>query len=218
MQATIPAGSMEQILNNIAKLPDEEQFLLSTCIENLLNGSHWGFMQKNVLKAYPKPLEYNNDLTTVMEVGTDVGEKRYLVEAKDPRVALKVLQKAAPSLVTKDFVEKYIKKIQESEQAFVKFVEKGSKEGFKGYIGVYSINSTNTMTFKGDRNRAFQLPLTAILNALPKLVGNVVYFVGNKTATPSYIHATYNSPTDLLKELVASDGATSVVLPVAFKR
>jgi hypothetical protein len=209
---------MDQVYNNIADCSMEEQFLLSTCVKNMLNGSHWGFIEKEVLKAFKEPLKYNNALTRVGVVGKGK-EQRYFVEATDPRKALQILKKVAPSLVDQDFLNKYLHKLTETRKAFESFVKKSYEgKGFIGYIGVNSINSTNTMTYKGKRHKAFQLPLKDVVTVLVSVLGrNVVVGISGQTKPLPELLTAYKSPFDLMRDLEVSEGSTSIVLPLAIK-
>ena len=209
---------MAQVNDNIAKLSEEEQFLIANCVENILNGSHWGFMTKGLLKVYKEPLKYNNDLTSVTKVSVKDKGYTYLVEARNVKGALKVLQRVAPSLVDQKFIEQYINKANEAKQSFTTFMKKSAEgSGFKGYIGVNSINSTPTMTVGKDRHKAFQLPFSAVVTELSRSLGsNALVYIDGKTIPVSEVPSVWKDRT-FLDKLTVSDGATSVVLPLVIR-
>lgn len=215
------AGSndLEGIVARIAKLPEEQQFLVETCIENILKGSHWGFLNKEHLKMFPDPMKFNNNVTSVYQVKSEGGKPVYLVETTDVKSALKLLSKVAPTLVDQDFINMYLAKLKDAQKNFELFLSKIRKDGtFKGYIGSNSVNGTATMTFRRDRHKAFQLPLATVITELVSYFGSNAYiYVKGELISfqqlPQYcrnLHEIYN-------ELTVSEGHTSVVLPIMLK-
>lgn len=205
-------------MEKIASMSEDKQFVLATCIENILNGSNWGFMTKELKKVYPNASDLNSSNTLVAKVRVPVEGKTaegttFLVES-DLKFSLKTIQEAAPTLVDKDFLNKYTEKRKSNEEAFKKFVENAVKgTGFKGYIGAYSINSTNTMTYKKERHKAFQIPLRTMLQVLANFPVKIA--IDNQLVSPQQlVSADYST---VLSKLNVSEGSTALVLQLAIK-
>ncbi|PHE64401.1 hypothetical protein COF68_06075 [Bacillus toyonensis] len=197
---------MEEVMNNIAKISEEKQFLLANCIENLLNGSSWGVMNKGLLKSYPDPLKYNNGTTKVYAV-----DKTYLVDA-DYQSALKTLQQVAPNLVDNAFAQDFIKEVKANIESFKAFISKSEKTGFKGFVGFYSINKTETMTYMKKREKAFQLSLETVLGQLSDQ--SVRFYVQGQYIAPSQFKANFK---EYINFLDVSEGTTALVVPMVIQ-
>ncbi|PGF05146.1 hypothetical protein [Bacillus toyonensis] len=223
-RASVPSPRMfEAIDKRTRELPEDEQFLVANCIQNLLNGSSWGIMTKEMVEAYGDPMRFNNELTKVYEVSPSLSKAigdgrrepkknpRYLVESNYQN-ALKTLQKVVPELVNNEFVQEFRNEVQDSIASFDKFYAKASKEGFQGYLGFYSINSTETMTFQKSREKAFQLPLSAVLGKMSDQ--NTRILVKGQAMTPSQVKANFEQVTP---QLAVSDGATAIVVALAIR-
>ncbi|MEC2463729.1 hypothetical protein P9X10_02280 [Bacillus cereus] len=220
MSTTKPALTPEianQINERTSKLPENEQFLIANCVENLLNGSSWGIMNKLLLDVYPEPEKFNNGVTKVYQLAPKQikgkeGKTRpvYLVES-DYQSALKTLQKVAPGLVNGQFVQEFTDEVKESIESFKKFYAKASKDGFQGYLGFYSVNSTETMTYQKKREKAFQLPLSAVLSLMND--NNTRLNLGG-AVTPSQVKANFEQ---YAKHLATSEGETAVVVQLVIR-
>ncbi|AFQ30027.1 hypothetical protein P4493_04705 [Bacillus thuringiensis] len=207
---------IEQINERTAKLPENEQFLIANCIQNLLNGSSWGFMTKEMVEAYGDPMKFNNELTKVYSLAPKPSKRAgktnpvYMVESNYQN-ALTTLQKVVPGVVNNEFVQEFKDEVQDSIESFKKFYAKASKEGFQGIIGFNSVNKTETMTFNGKRERAFQLPLSAVLGLMND--NNTRLNLGG-IVTPSQVKANFEQ---YASKLLTSEGSTAVVVQLVIR-
>lgn len=213
---------MREVEQNISRLTNSEAFLIATCIENMLNGSTWGFVREDELKEFGGVEANNNNLTNLTRVKNEKGQPIYLVEANDVKDALKVLQKVAPSLVDEKLVKDFIVRSNTAKDAFTEFIRKSRNgKGFKGYIGLNSINKTTTMTYKGERHKAFQVDIKWALTWLSINHDNEVRVViqdeisGVGSYRPSELLLNLDSHLNLSNKLTTSEGRTSVVIALA---
>ncbi|MGF2714297.1 hypothetical protein ACQUY5_18735 [Bacillus cereus] len=213
----------EEINKRTASLPEDEQFLIANCIQNLLNGSSWGIMPKAMVDAYEDPMKFNNGLTKVYKLAPKLSKRKdvgteprketpmYLVESNYQN-ALQTLKKVVPGTVNNEFIQEFTKEVKDSIESFKKFYEKASKTGFQGYLGFYSINSTETMTHQKKREKAFQLPLSAVLGLMNDQ--NTRLILGGQPVTPSQVKANFEQ---YASKLMTSEGETAVVVPIAIQ-
>lgn len=183
------------------QLPASVQFALVTALPNIVNGASWGFTTIENAKNHTEAFKTDPNIQArqlgnacLIEVNPD-----YLVKA----VAL-----VDSNLITQKDIQNMVNGRTEAEVSFEKFlINKGEKGGFEGLVGIYCVNDSTAITYKGVSYPAFRLPIKSVLEFC-NLYGYSVK-VNNQFITPS---EAMKSGMALFKSMILSPTNTGVFI------
>lgn len=186
------------------QLPASLQFAIVTLAGNIMNGAFWGFTSYEEAKKYSEVLKADSNII-VRRIGKD---DAVLVEV-NPDYLLKAVAVSAPNLLDASDVKEMKEGIATAIAQMEKFLMSKADKNYKGYIGVYCINDTPTITYKGTAYPAFRINIQGALKAL----ANWGYYVNvnNTFVTPQQASQSAGA---LFSSMNMSPTATGIFLQV----
>lgn len=160
--ANLQAAS-EKFAENLAKYPIEEQLAVGAISKNVLNGCSWEFVRQT--SDYRKHLEEfkANPNVSVQEVVYNHQAKTkvtgYLVYMNLSYLC-NLLNKEAPGLINQKDLELASKHREEAVESLYK---KMKDRTFKGRIGIYCTNDSQSITVSGKTYPAYAVSLREML-------------------------------------------------------
>lgn len=150
----------QQFADNLAKYPIEEQIATGLVSKNMLRGCSWEFVRNNPDIARNIEAFRNNPNVSAQEVTYSRSPVMtgYLVYIRLDYV-LQVLTKEAPGLIEKQEVEYAVR---HHRDAIVE-LQKLMSSGYRGSIGIYCTNDSQTITIRGKSFPAFAITLNELL-------------------------------------------------------
>ena len=140
------------------QLPASTQFAIVTALPNIVNGAFWGFTTVRDAHVHAEAFKVDKNIQA-RKLGNAC-----LIEV-NPDYLLKAVAMINPNLVTQADVQSMMKGRADAEAAFEKFlVNKGEKGNFSGLVGIYCINDSTAITYKGVAYPAFRLSIRIVLD------------------------------------------------------
>lgn len=145
-------AAAQRFENNLSKYPYEEQIAVGAVMRNLLNGCSWEFSAPNPEIKRNLELFKNSKTCSVQSVTMSVDpiKKGYLIYMKMDYL-ISLLAKEAPGLVSK----KDLERASNHRQSAVVGLNVLLRKGFKGTVGIFCTNDTQSVTIDGERMNAF---------------------------------------------------------------
>ena len=145
---------------NAKALSEGMQFAIVTCLPNIANGAFWGFVSMADVQKHADVIKGDQNLIARKL-------KRDCIIEVSPDYIMKAAVSALPGVINESDLNNMKKAMAEAEAEFVKFLIKKGKEGnFSGRIGIYCINDTTKILYKGTAYPAFRLPASKVLELL----------------------------------------------------
>ena len=146
-----------------SKLDAATQFAMVTAMPNIINGAFWGFCQPAEAIKYKDSLRMNKNIHVKKINGG------CLVEVQ-PDYLLSNMSAIDPTLVTQTDIANIKIGIAQAVSEMDKFLERKAKDGkFRNsLLGIYCVNDSTSITFKGVRYPAFRVDLGTALKLLAK--------------------------------------------------
>ena len=173
------------MVSNVAKesaekakqLPASTQFAIVTVLPNIVNGAFWGFT--TVKDAYEHAEALKGDVNIQLrKLGNAC-----LVEV-NPDYLTKAVALVNPDLITQNDMNNMVRGRAEAEAAFEKFlIRTGEKGNFSGLVGIYCVNDSTSIKYKGVSYPAFRLSIKKVLELCKKWGYSVL--VGGQYIDPS---------------------------------
>lgn len=173
-----------QFADNLDKYSIEEQIAVMTISKNVLNGCSWEFVRNNqeVRKAVDK--FKSNPNCDIKEVAYSHDKKiyGYLVLMSLNRL-VEILAKEGMGVFTQEDLNAAVEHRKQAVQSCAKLM----KKNYKGRIGVFCTNDSQTITVDGTSYPAFAITL----NELCDICNNMGYgfMLGNKIRQPADVKA-----------------------------
>ena len=201
------ARAAQQFAENLAKYPDEEQLAVIAISQNVLNGCPWEFIRSDPKYAKAKSAFDKNPNVSLQEVTYDHNLKKggYLVYM-DMGYLCNLLVREAPGLIDSKDLDKA--KLHR-EEAAKGLIEK-MKAGYRGIIGIYCTNDSQTITVSGKTYPAYALTLREMLQVAEKLNYGIVF--GQAVRSPQ---SAMQKEDALLKALTVAPSSNAMFINIA---
>lgn len=144
-------------------LPESTQFAFITALPNICNGAFWGFTHVEECREFAEALKSDsNILLRKLSDGQNV-----LVEV-NPDYLVKAARIISPKLVTDEDARLMQEGMAEGAAMFEKFLISKADKGFNDVVGIYCINDSTAITYKGKTYPAFRIDVRTALNLMAK--------------------------------------------------
>ncbi len=171
----------QEMAKRAQNFPMSTQFAIIKTLPNCSNGAFWGFTHLKEVKEYGVAQELMKDKNIkAKQLDTDA----VLVEVL-PNYLMSAAKMVNPMLVTDTVIENMKKSMVEAETQFEKWLASHC-DNYKGFLGVYCINDTPTISYKDTSYPAFRVNETTVLNLLNKW-HFVMLDKENKPVTPANV-------------------------------
>lgn len=205
MKKEVDKAVIEASTKKAQTLPESTQFALVTALRNISNGAFWGFTTVREVKKFAEELKKDSNIALRKLKGDDV-----ILEVS-PSYICSAMAYIDPSVVTQEDVAKMNEGIQKACAVFEKFLSRKTKEGYKGYIGIYCVNDVSSINFKGTTFPAFRLPLNQIVAYLARYNWKINLADGSSV----FANSIGNRIGDVWQSIVMSPTYTGVFLNVS---
>lgn len=152
----------DEMARKAKKMPAGVQYAIVKVIPNIANGAFWGFT------SFEDVQEHYEDVKTEKEMSFKLlNNNKCLIEI-DPRYLLKCLLMLDPNAVPEQLQKSITTGMAKAKTELKHFlVTKGkSPKGFDGTIGIYCLNDTATISYRGVNYPAFRVAGGDALNQL----------------------------------------------------
>lgn len=185
-------------------LPASLQFAIVTLLKNIPNGAFWGFTSYTDAKKYAEALKQDSNIAA-RRIGKD---DAVLIEIS-PDYLLKAVSAVDATLLNQTDIQNMQKGIATAGAQMEKFLISKADKNYSGLVGIYCINDTPTITYKGTAYPAFRINIMTALNALANW-GYCVR-VGDKFVTPQ---VAAQAGADLFASMQLSPTSTGIFMQV----
>lgn len=146
-----------------SKLDAATQFAMVTAMPNIINGAFWGFCQPAEAMKYKDSLKANKNIHVKKINGG------CLVEVQ-PDFLLGNMNAVDPTLVNQKDIANIKNGIAQAVSEMDKFLERKKKDAkFRAsLVGIYCVNDSTAISYKGVRYPAFRVELSTALKLLAK--------------------------------------------------
>lgn len=171
-------SAADKLADIAQKLPESTQFALINVLPNIPNGAFWGFTQVSEVAKYASALRQDKNImlrklnggeSAIIEVNPD-----YLVQAT---------KAVADNLITAKDIANMREGIALGAASLEKFLISNSDSGFKATIGIYCINDSSAITYKGTAYKAFRVDFRTAMDLFQKWGYQVA--INRQYVTPS---------------------------------
>ena len=169
-----------------------------------MNGAFWGFNSYKEAAKYAEALKGDKSIT----IRTLHGGEHVVLEI-NPDYLLKAVSAAAPDLLTQQDVANMKKGVVEGQAQLEKFLIRNADKNFANMVGIYCVNDTTSITYKGTAYPSFRIPATTALNALANWGYQIR--VGDRFMTPQQAAQAGSA---LFKSMVMSPTNTGVFIQI----
>lgn len=169
--------------NKAQKLPESVQFAIITALPNIVNGAFWGFEEVKKCREYGEALKGDKNVILRKLYGGDAA----LVEV-NPDYLLKAVSLVDGSLITEKDIAAMREGIAEGCASFEKFLMKNADKNFRSQVGIYCINDSTAITYKGTAYPAFRVDIRTALNLMNKW-GYLIGVAGKMVTPQEAMHA-----------------------------
>lgn len=172
------SAAANEYASRAQKLPEAVQYAILTALPNCANGAFWGFTSMEEASRHIDVIKGNQNILAHKIANA------CLVEV-NPDYLYKACHVIDPALMPEQVVRSMQKDLAEAMAAFEKFLYvKAEKEPKKSQlVGIYCVNDSTAITYKGISYPAFRVNLSNALQLLAKW-GYVVNVKG-KAVTPA---------------------------------
>lgn len=172
-------AAAQRFAENLAKYPIEEQIAVGAISKNVLNGCSWEFVRKSRdfmenMDAFKASRNVN-----LQEVVYDHGRgvSGFLV-VMNMNYLCNLLAREAPGLIRQED----LKRATEHRQQAIQSLYNRMKSGYKGRIGVYCTNDSQSITIQGKTFPAYAVTLREMLQVADRAGYGV--FVNGSVRSP----------------------------------
>lgn len=162
------------------KLPPSTQFAIVTALPNIVNGAFWGFTTVTDAQKHAEALKVDKNITA-RKLGNAC-----LIEVS-PDYLTKAVAMIDASLITEKDIVNMRRCIAEAEVSFEKFLTFKGEKCFSGLVGIYCVNDSNAISYKGVSYPAFRLSIKKVLELC------------NKWGYHVKVNGSYITPADAMK-------------------
>lgn len=196
-----------QFARNMLKYPDEEQLAVNTISKNVLNGCPWEFVRSTPEFRSLKGAFDANPNVSLQDVTYDhnMGKTGYLVYM-DMAYLCNILRKEAPGLIDGNDLARAQKHREEAAKGLIEKM----KAGYRGVVGIYCTNDSQTITVSGKTYPAFSVTLRELLQVASKMGYGIVF--GKSVRDPQSAMAKEDA---LLKALVVAPSSNAMFISIA---
>lgn len=191
--------------NKAQKLPESVQFAIITALPNIVNGAFWGFEEVKKCREYGEALKGDKNVILRKLYGGEAA----LVEV-NPDYLLKAVSLVDGNLITKKDIEAMREGIAEGCASFEKFLMRNADKNFRSQVGIYCINDSTAITYKGIAYPAFRVDIRTALNLMNKW-GYMIGVAGKMVTPQDAMHA----GSKLFESMMLSPTNTGVFITVA---
>ena len=172
-------AAAQRFADNMMKYPEEEKLAIFAISKNVLNGCSWEFVRKATEYVKAREAFASNKNVQLHEVVYDHSKNLsgYLVYM-NMNYLCSVLAKEAPGLIRKEDLTRASQHRQEAIQSLYAKM----KTGYKGRIGIYCTNDSQTITIKGRTFPAYAVSLPEMLQIAERC--NYAVYVNNTPRAP----------------------------------
>ena len=207
MNNTTGNGSRKSVAcgNKAQKLPESVQFAIITALPNIVNGAFWGFEEMKKCREYGEALKGDKNVILRKLYGGEA----VLVEV-NPDYLLKAVSLVDGNLITEKDIVAMREGIAEGSASFEKFLMRNADKNFRSQIGVYCINDSTAITYKGIAYPAFRVDIRTALNLMNKW-GYMIGVAGRMVTPQDAMHA----GSKLFESMMLSSTNTGVFISIA---
>lgn len=191
--------------NKAQKLPESVQFAIITALPNIVNGAFWGFEEVKKCREYGEALKGDKNVILRKLYGGEAA----LVEV-NPDYLLKAVSLVDGSLITKKDIEAMREGIADGCASFEKFLMRNADKNFRSQVGIYCINDSTAITYKGIAYPAFRVDIRTALNLMNKW-GYMIGVAGKMVTPQDAMH----TGSKLFESMMLSPTNTGVFISVA---
>lgn len=191
--------------NKAQKLPESVQFAIITALPNIVNGAFWGFEEVKKCREYGEALKGDKNVILRKLYGGEAA----LVEV-NPDYLLKAVSLVDGNLITEKDIAAMREGIAEGCASFEKFLMKNADKNFRSQVGIYCINDSTAITYKGIAYPAFRVDIRTALNLMNKW-GYMIGVAGKMVTPQDAMHA----GSKLFESMMLSPTNTGVFITVA---
>lgn len=143
------------------QLPVGVQYAICQALPNIRNGAFWGFTDIRDIKEHIEVLREDKNITP-----RKLSSDKCLLEV-NPAYLLKAVQLIDPNALTQQDMKVIQEAMASAKLDFEKFLIKmGKKGGFGGTVGIYCVNDSTAINYKGVTYPAFRLSMGDVLNLI----------------------------------------------------
>lgn len=145
------------------KLPESTQFALINVLPNIPNGAFWGFTQVSEVAKYADALRQDKNIMLRKLNGGEAA----IIEV-NPDYLVKATKAVSDKLITPKDIASMREGIALGAASLEKFLMSSSDTGFKTTIGIYCINDSSAITYKGTAYKAFRVDFRTAMTLFQK--------------------------------------------------
>ena len=191
--------------NKAQNLPESVQFAIITALPNIVNGAFWGFEEVKKCREYGEALKGDKNVILRKLYGGEAA----LVEV-NPDYLLKAVNLIDGGLINEKDIAAMREGIADGCASFEKFLLKNADKKFHSQIGIYCINDSTAITYKGTAYPAFRVDVRTALNLMNKW-GYMIGVAGKMVTPQEAMHAGGK----LFESMMLSPTNTGVFITVA---
>lgn len=184
------------------QLPASTQFAIVTTLPNIVNGAFWGFTSVEDAKKHKDAFLQDKNITA-RKLGNAC-----LIEV-NPDYLIKVVSLVDSNLVRKEDIDTMRRCMTEAYSSFEKFLVNKGEKGFAGLVGIYCVNDSNAISYKGNSYPAFRLPIEKVIELCNKW--GYMISVGGSYVSPK---KALSSGQELFNSMTLSPTNTGVFLNI----
>ena len=200
-------AASQRFAENLARYPQEEQFAVSVISKNVLNGCSWEFVRKSAELSQVRDALKANPNCDVKEVTYNhrAGITGYLVYMNLSYLC-KILTDTAPGLLE----PKDLEKASEHRKEAILSLAKKIQSGYRGKIGIFCTNDSQTITVDGKTFPAYAVSLNELLQIVQRFGYGVVMDGAVRNASQVLQREDY-----VLKKLVVAPSSNALFIDIA---
>lgn len=197
----------QQFATNMEKYPVEEQLAVSAISKNVINGCSWEFIRNNSeIRRYADAFT-GSQYCELKEVtySHDKHLTGYLIMMSLKRM-VEILAKEGMGVFNQEDLSKAMKHRQEAVQSCAKLMQKG----YRGRIGVFCTNDSQTITVDGKSYPAFAITLNELCDICIRT--HYGFAVGSAIRTPEQVKAKADA---VIKNCIVAPSSNALFIDIA---
>lgn len=197
----------QQFAENLEKYPAEEQYAVGVISKNVLNGCSWEFVRKNSEVLHLIDAFNKNPNCSIQEVTYNPHAKvtGYLVYMNLSYLC-SLLGKEAPGLLN----QRDLSLASEHRKEAILALAKKMQSGYKGRIGIFCTNDSQSITVDGKTYPAYAVSLKELLQVCQRC--NYGIIMDNAVRTPSQVAQRENY---VMKNLIVAPSSNALFVNIA---
>ena len=197
----------EQFATNMEKYPPDEQLAVSSISKNVINGCSWEFVRNTAdIRRYVDVFK-SSQYCDLKEVTYSHDKKitGYLVMMNLKRM-VEILAKEGMGVFTKEDLSRAMKHRQDAVQGCAKLMQKG----YRGRIGIFCTNDSQTITVDGKSYPAFAITLNELCDICVRC--HYGFAIGSSIRIPEQVKAKADA---VIKNCIVAPSSNALFIDIA---